>query len=206
MTTEFIKSSANWKECPESTLPEYAFVGRSNVGKSSLINMLIQHKGLAKVSSTPGKTQLINHYRVREGAVEWFLVDLPGYGFARVGKDKQREFTELLNDYLLHRSSIVNLFLLIDSRHEPQSNDLSAIQSLGEAAIPFSIVFTKTDKLGTTRLRENIDRYKNDLNKTWENLPPVFLTSVERNDGRDEILNYIATCNAMYSRSTQPQK
>lgn len=198
MTTEFIKSSANWKECPDKLLPEYAFVGRSNVGKSTLINMLVRHKGLAKVSSTPGKTQLINHYQVRDNDRDWYLVDLPGYGFARVGKERMREFSELLNEYLLHRSSLLNLFLLIDARHAPQANDLVAIQSLGEAGIPFSIVFTKIDKLGTVRLRDNIAIYKSRLLEAWENLPPIFLTSSEQNVGREEILEYIRTCNLSF--------
>jgi GTP-binding protein len=198
MTTEFIKSSANWQECPEGVLPEYAFVGRSNVGKSSLINMLIQHKGLAKVSSTPGKTQLINHYKVKDGNEDWFLVDLPGYGFARVGKDRMREFTVLLNDYLLHRTNLVNLFLLIDARHEPQQNDLDAIHSLGEAGVPFAIVFTKIDKLGSERLNKNLAHYIEHLHLTWETLPPVFRSSAEKNIGRNELLDYIYKCNSLY--------
>ncbi len=189
---EFLCSNTDVKKCPVPNKPEYAFIGRSNVGKSSLINMLVQRKGLAKTSGRPGKTQLINHFEVNES---WYLTDLPGYGYAKVSKGARQSFTKLINDYILERPNLVNLFVLIDSRHEPQKIDLEFMEWLGEQGIPFSMVFTKTDKLGTGKLRDNIDVYTKKLLETWEQTPVYFVTSAEKVVGRDEILNYIEQIN-----------
>lgn len=188
----FVKSSPDNKNLPPEKYPEYAFIGRSNVGKSSLINMLTLKENLAKTSGTPGKTQLINHFLIND---EWYLVDLPGYGYARVGKDQKMKFEKMIDDYLTERGSLMNTFLLIDVRHEPLANDLDFIQYLGESALPFSLVFTKADKLGPVRLLENVERYKGVLLQSWEELPPIFVTSSEKKLGRSELLNYINTIN-----------
>jgi GTP-binding protein len=188
----FIKSSPDNKNLPPEKYPEYAFIGRSNVGKSSLINMLTLKDNLAKTSGTPGKTQLINHFLIND---EWYLVDLPGYGYARVGKDQKMKFEKMIDDYLTERGTLMNTFLLIDVRHEPLANDLDFIQYLGESALPFSLVFTKADKLGPVRLQENVERYKSVLMQSWEELPPIFVTSSEKKIGRTEILNYITSIN-----------
>jgi len=188
----FVKSSPDNKNLPPEKYPEYAFIGRSNVGKSSLINMLTLKENLAKTSGTPGKTQLINHFLIND---EWYLVDLPGYGYARVGKDQKQKFEKMIDDYLTERGTLMNTFLLIDVRHEPLANDLDFIQYLGESALPFSLVFTKADKLGPVRLLENVERYKGVLLQSWEELPPIFVTSSEKKLGRSELLNYINTIN-----------
>jgi GTP-binding protein len=188
----FIKSSTGYKDCPESSLPEYAFVGRSNVGKSSLINLITDRKKLAKISSLPGKTRLINHFLINDS---WFLVDLPGYGYARVTKTERGKFILLIQNYLLYRKNLACLFLLIDCRLEPQINDLQFIRWLGENEIPFALCFTKTDKISKNKLESAFARYKNKLLEEWASLPPVFFTSTFSKNGRKEILEYISTTN-----------
>ncbi|WP_352421103.1 ribosome biogenesis GTP-binding protein YihA/YsxC [Proteiniphilum sp.] len=191
---EFVISNSDYRKCPQDGRPEYAFIGRSNVGKSSLINMLTNRKGLAMTSSTPGKTMLINHFLIND---EWYLVDLPGYGYARRGKEGREKLRKIIEDYVLERDSMTNLFVLVDSRHEPQKIDLEFMEWLGENGVPFAIVFTKADKLGSGRLQLNIDAYKEKLLETWEELPPVFVTSSEKRQGREELLNYIDNINTM---------
>ena len=189
----FVKSSPTVAQCPNTGTPEYAFIGRSNVGKSSLINTLTGIKGLALTGSTPGKTLLINHFLVNG---EWHIVDLPGYGFAQRGKKQREELRRMIEGYILGREQLTNLFLLIDSRLEPQQIDLEFIEWLGENGVPFSIVFTKADKLTKTALGTNIENYKTRLKEDWEQLPPIFITSSQTRDGREEILNYIEQINA----------
>lgn len=191
-TAEFVKSSQKWQDCPEPTLPEYAFIGRSNVGKSSLINAMMNHKDLAKTSQTPGKTQLINHFLVNEN---WFLTDLPGYGYARVSKSLRKDFEKLITNYILNRQNLVNLFVLIDVRHTPQKIDLEFMQWCGESNIPFSIVFTKADKLKAGGADRNVEAYKTELLKTWEDLPNIYVTSAEKKTGTDDILKFISETN-----------
>jgi GTP-binding protein len=193
-------SSPNLKTCPPPTLPEYAFIGRSNVGKSSLINMLANHKDLAKTSSKPGKTQLINHFQV-DG--KWYLVDLPGYGYAKVSKKKRVEFQKFISDYLKKRDALILTFVLIDARIEPQKMDLDFIQWLGEANIPFCIVFTKTDKLSGSEWNANLTRYKKRLLQDWESLPQIYTTSAKNKMGREEILGYIQHLNDTLSSDLQ---
>ncbi len=192
-SAEFVKSSSKWQECPEPIFPEYAFIGRSNVGKSSLINAMLNRKDLAKTSGTPGKTQLINNFMVNE---DWYLTDLPGYGFARVSKVQRKDFEKLITNYILNRRNLVNLFILVDIRHTPQKIDLEFIQWVGESGIPFSIIFTKADKLKPNVILKNVDAYKNELHKTWEDLPEIYITSAEKKEGGDEILKFIDTTNA----------
>ena len=190
---EFVISNTNVEKCPKEWLPEYAFIGRSNVGKSSLINMLVNRKNLAKTSGTPGKTQLINHFKIND---QWFLVDLPGYGYAKVSRDKRKAFQKSITDYFLKRRQLACTFLLIDCRHEPQAIDLDFIQFLGENEIPFCLVFTKADKLSAGKLRANMDNYKKRLlGGGWEETPPFFSTSATNQQGRDEILDFIAGVN-----------
>ncbi len=184
----FTISSAKISQCPQDTKAEFAFIGRSNVGKSSLINMLTNHKGLAKTSATPGKTLLINHFLINN---EWYIVDLPGYGFAKRSKSVQRSIEEMISSYILRREQLVNVFLLIDVRHNPQKIDTEFMTWLGENGIPFSIVFTKADKLSAAQLRQNVDDYMKSLLETWEELPPYFVTSSEKKQGREPLLNYI---------------
>ncbi|UBB88953.1 YihA family ribosome biogenesis GTP-binding protein [Candidatus Kaistella beijingensis] len=191
-TAEFVKSSGKWQDCPEPNLPEYAFIGRSNVGKSSLINAMMNHKDLAKTSQTPGKTQLINHFLVNES---WYLTDLPGYGYARVSKSLRKDFEKLITNYILNRKNLVNLFVLVDSRHTPQKIDLEFIEWCGENGIPFSIVFTKADKLKPNAAISNVENYQAELLKTWEDLPETYVTSAEKKVGTDEILNFISKTN-----------
>lgn len=188
---EFLLSSPNVSLCPKPNKPEFAFIGRSNVGKSSLINMLCQRKGLAKTSGSPGKTRLINHFEINE---EWYLVDLPGYGYAKVSKTDRVSFMKLIYDYFEERKNMVNAFVLIDSRHPPQQKDMEFMEWLGVRGIPFSIVFTKRDKLSSTQLRKNLEAYKKEMLKGWETLPPVFTTSAEHRLGRTELLDYIDFC------------
>lgn len=191
-SAEFVISNSNVKKCPEGNRPEYAFIGRSNVGKSSLINMLTSRKGLAMTSQKPGKTQLINHFLINNA---WYLVDLPGYGFAQRGKEGRENIRRIIEDYILEREQLTNLFVLLDCRHEPQKIDLEFMEWLGESGIPFSIIFTKTDKISRGRLQENIQEYQQKLLENWDELPPIFLSSSEKKEGKEEILDYIEQIN-----------
>lgn len=193
-SARFVISNTDVAKCPQENRHEYAFIGRSNVGKSSLINMLTKHKGLAMTSATPGKTMLINHFLVND---EWYIVDLPGYGYARRGKDSRDQLREIIENYILNRSQMTNLFVLVDSRHEPQKIDMEFIECLGENGIPFSIVFTKTDKMGTEVAKKHIADYCEKLLETWEELPPVFVTSSQTGRGREELLDYISQLNQL---------
>ena len=197
LSAEFVISNAEASKCPDSNLPEYAFIGRSNVGKSSLINMLTKRKGLAMTSATPGKTMLINHFIVNDN---WYLVDLPGYGYARRGKAGQEGIRTLIEDYILEREQMTNLFLLIDSRLEPQKIDLEFMEWLGENGVPFAIIFTKADKLTSGKLKDNINRYIRKLRDKWEELPPYFISSSENKLGRMDILDYIENINNSINR------
>lgn len=192
---EFVISSPDVMQCPKSRLPEYAFIGRSNVGKSSLINMLCHNPKLAKTSQKPGKTLLINHFNIQSAGQYWHLVDLPGYGFAQAGKSQREALKKMIERYCLLREQLVNLFVLVDSRHEPQQIDLDFMAWLGENNIPFSIVFTKADKLGKEKLKLNTDSYKAALLEQWEELPPIFITSAEKGLGEEELLSYIEQIN-----------
>ncbi len=189
---KFIISNTDVEKCPSGNLPEYAFIGRSNVGKSSLINMLTGRKGLAMTSATPGKTMLINHFLINDS---WYIVDLPGFGYAKRGHKGQEQIRNIIENYILERDQMTNLFLLIDSRLEPQKIDLEFMEWLGENGIPFSIIFTKADKLKGGKLKMNINAYLNELRKQWEELPPYFISSSENTTGRTEILNYIESIN-----------
>ena len=189
----FVISSPDVGQCPKSELPEYAFIGRSNVGKSSLINALCHNPKLAKTSQKPGKTLLINHFLIDNA---WHLVDLPGYGFAQAGKTQREKLRRMIERYCLLREELTNLFVLIDCRHEPQKIDLEFMNWLGEQGVPFSIVFTKADKLGKDRLAANIEAYKQTLLETWEEIPPIFVTSSEKNTGTEELLDYIEKINS----------
>ncbi|MGB0194291.1 MAG: ribosome biogenesis GTP-binding protein YihA/YsxC [Schleiferiaceae bacterium] len=195
-SADFVKSSSIIEECPKPTKNEFAFIGRSNVGKSSLINMLVQRKDLAKTSGRPGKTQLINHFEINE---QWYLVDLPGYGYAKTSKTKRAEFQKMITNYIKNRENLINTFVLVDSRHDPQKIDLEFMEWCGMEGIPFSIVFTKIDKLGSSALMKQIARYKKKLLLQWEALPPVFMTSAEGKSGREEVLRYIDELNASIS-------
>jgi len=186
--------------CPAPIMPEYAFIGRSNVGKSSLINMLTEQKGLAKTSASPGKTQLINHFLINN---TWYLVDLPGYGYAKVSKDSRDSWRRMINYYLQHRENLTCVFVLIDSRHEPMQPDLDFLEYLGKAGVPFVIVFTKTDKQSAAKTDSTIAAYKRKLLETWEELPRIFLTSAVKRDGRDEILAYIDEINAQMKQDAE---
>ena len=189
---EFTLSAPMESMCPKDTKPEYAFIGRSNVGKSSLINMLTNNKKLAKTSATPGKTLLINHFIINN---EWYLVDLPGYGFAKRSKKEVGKLEQMINGYILQREQLANVFLLVDIRLEPQKIDLDFIQWLGASSVPFAIVFTKADKLSVGKAAQNVEAYKQKLLETWEELPPIFVTSSEKKQGRDEVLDYIDSIN-----------
>lgn len=197
---EFVISNSAVQKCPVDNKPEYAFIGRSNVGKSSLINMLSGNKKLAKTSSTPGKTLLINHFIINN---EWYIVDLPGYGFAKKSKTEKQKLERMISSYILTRKQLVNLFLLIDIRHEPQKIDMEFIQWLGESNIPFSIVFTKADKLGAVKAKQNAGSYMQKLKETWDELPPFFITSSESKSGREEILDYIDNINKEISKEDE---
>lgn len=191
--SEFVISSADISQCPKDGKPEYAFIGRSNVGKSSLINMLCRHKGLAKTSATPGKTLLINHFIANN---EWYIVDLPGYGFAKRSKTMIKKLDQMIRSYILQREQLVNLFVLIDIRHDPQNIDMEFINWLGESGIPFSIIFTKADKIGNMQKAEkNAKKYMEALKETWEELPPYFVTSSDKCWGRETVLDYIESIN-----------
>ena len=191
-TAQYIISSPDVNDCPNSQMPEYAFIGRSNVGKSSLINMLCHNPKLAKTSQKPGKTLLINHFLINE---KWHLVDLPGYGYAQTGQKQRDALRQMIERYCLLREQLVNLFVLVDSRHKPQKIDLEFIEWLGENGIPFSIVFTKADKLSKLRLNENVETYKNILLESWEELPPIFITSSEKKIGGEQLTAYIEQIN-----------
>lgn len=190
---KFEISSPDVSKCPDVQVPEYAFIGRSNVGKSSLINMLVRRKGLAKTSQTPGKTLLINHFSINDG--EWYLVDLPGYGYAQRGKAQREQLQKLIEGYVLDRHQLTNLFVLIDVRHNPQKIDMEFMDWLGEHGVPFSIIFTKADKLSNAAVERNVEAYKNELKLSWEELPKIFITSSEKPRGRDEVLDYIDSIN-----------
>jgi len=196
---EYVISNTDWRKCPDHRLPEYAFIGRSNVGKSSLINMLTGRKGLAKTSAKPGKTLLINHFNIND---QWMLVDLPGYGYARIGKVGLEKLDRLINGYILNRPQLTCLMLLIDSRLEPQRIDLEFMAMLAQNGVPFAIVFTKLDKISQREWAHNFAVYKRRLEQDWEELPPIFATSAEKCTGRDEVLNYIDGINQ--SLQTQP--
>ena len=191
-SAEFVISNSDYRLCPQDGKPEYAFIGRSNVGKSSLINMITNKKGLAMTSSKPGKTTLINHFIIND---QWYLVDLPGYGFARRSKEGREKLREIIEDYILERTELVNLFVLVDVRHEPQLIDLEFMEWLGENGVPFSIVFTKADKLSALRLQTNVEAYNDKLKEIWEELPPIFITSSEKKQGREELVDYMARYN-----------
>lgn len=192
-SAEFIISNTKVDLCPKGDLPEYAFIGRSNVGKSSLINMLTRKPKLAMTSATPGKTLLINHFLINK---QWYLVDLPGYGYAARGKKQVEKIQKIIEDYILQRDQLVNLFVLIDIRHDPQKIDLEFIEWLGENGVPFSIIFTKADKLSAGKAKANVNAYMEKLSEQWEELPPHFISSSENKTGRDEILNYIESINS----------
>lgn len=185
---EFVSSVADVKKCPPGDKPEFAFIGRSNVGKSSLLNMLTNRKNLAKISNKPGKTQTINHFIINDF---WYLVDLPGYGYARVSKEKREGFGKIIEDYVLKREHLQCLFILLDSRLEPQKIDLAFVQWSGENGIPLSLVFTKCDKLTRNQINKNIAVYRKTLQKYWEELPPIFVTSAEDKTGRNDVLSFI---------------
>lgn len=191
-SAEFVISNTDVNKCPADNIPEYAFIGRSNVGKSSLINMLTAKKGLAMTSQKPGKTTLINHFLINQ---EWFLVDLPGYGFAQRGREGRENIRRIIEDYTLEREQLTCLFVLIDCRHEAQKIDLEFMEWLGENGIPFSIIFTKIDKISKGRLKANTEAYQKKLLESWEELPPMLFSSSETKEGRDEILNYIDEIN-----------
>jgi GTP-binding protein len=187
-SADFVISNSDYRKCPSHNLPEYAFIGRSNVGKSSLINMLTNKNKLAMTSSKPGKTQLINHFLINEN---WYIVDLPGYGYAQMGKQGREKLRQIIEGYILNREQLTCLFLLIDSRHEAQKIDLEFMQWLGENGVPFAIVFTKQDKISKKRLDDNIELYKQKLSEQWEELPPMFSTSSEKKQGREEMLQFV---------------
>ncbi|MGB5500295.1 MAG: ribosome biogenesis GTP-binding protein YihA/YsxC [Maribacter sp.] len=195
-SANFVMSNSDVAKCPNEPIPEYAFIGRSNVGKSSLINMLTDRKGLAKTSGRPGKTQLINHFKINEN---WFLVDLPGYGYARVSKKNKKTFQKYITDYFMKREQLLSAFVLVDVRHEPQKIDMEFMEFLGENMIPFSIIFTKADKLKPLIIEKNVDFYIQELlDGVWEEAPNYFITSSSKNMGRDEVLYYIDDINQKF--------
>lgn len=194
----FVQSTTDWKKCPSADFPEYAFIGRSNVGKSSLINMLVQNGKLAKTSSKPGKTQTINHFLINK---DWYLVDLPGYGYASISKSMREKWQKMISDYLRFRENLQIVFVLIDSRLDPQNIDLEFIDNLGENGIPFALIFTKTDKLSVGKAQGNIQRYKNRLMETWEELPYIIASSAATGKGRENILSYIERINQQYNQT-----
>jgi len=195
ISAEFVVSNTEVSKCPIPDKPEYAFIGRSNVGKSSLINMITGNSKLAKTSGNPGKTQLINHFIINEN---WYLVDLPGYGYAKVGKKQREKWEGFIKKYILNRENLMTLFVLLDSRHEPMKIDLDFIEQVGLNEIPFTMVFTKVDKVSSTVLNKNIEFYKTEMLKTWEELPVIFETSAEKFIGKDDILEYIEKTNLLF--------
>lgn len=194
-SAQFVISNTDITKCPAPIIPEYAFIGRSNVGKSSLINMLVDRKDMAKTSAKPGKTQLINHFKINEN---WYLVDLPGYGYAKVSKDKKAKWEKFIQDYILERQNLMCLFVLVDSRLSPQKVDLEFMDWLGENNISFVMVFTKMDKLSKTKTANNIKSYKEEMGNTWDELPPCFYTSAEMKEGRKELLDFIQETNKLF--------
>jgi len=192
LSAEFVVSNTDYKQGPKTLLPEYAFIGRSNVGKSSLINMLTGHKKLAKTSGTPGKTQLINHFLINKA---WYIVDLPGYGYAKVSKSQRKKFQQFITDFLTKREQLISIFVLLDARLPPQQIDIDFMNWCGEKKLPFAIVFTKIDKISSSVLNKNMQVYKKELLRYWEDIPPVFTTSSEAKLGREKILHYIGTIN-----------
>jgi GTP-binding protein len=197
-SAQFVKSSKVVGECPKPELPEYAFIGRSNVGKSSLINMVCGKKGLAKTSGTPGKTQLINHFLINEN---WYIADLPGYGFAKISKETHSRWEKMITNFLIQRTSLMNTFLLIDSRLEPQAIDLEFINWMGMKLLPFTLVFTKTDKLKAYEMIRNIENFKSALLESWDELPLMIISSAETKKGKEEILNFIKDTNVLFNFS-----
>lgn len=197
-SADFLISNTTFKKCPQDEKPEFAFIGRSNVGKSSLINMLTGKKKLAKTSSTPGKTQLINHFVINEN---WYLVDLPGYGYAKASKKSRNNWEQFISEYLLHRKNLLTTFVLIDARLEPQKIDLEFMNWCGGKSIPFSIIFTKSDKLSSSALQKNLSFYRKELLKYWEELPPVFISSSQSKLGRESVLNYLNEILDAFSQS-----
>ena len=195
-SAEFVISNTDYKLCPKETHPEYAFIGRSNVGKSSLINALVNRKNLAKTSGKPGKTQLINHFKINDS---WFLVDLPGYGYASTSKTNREMFKEMINKYLLNRKNLICLFVLLDIRHNPQSIDLEFMGKMGQEKIPFVMIFTKSDKISQTQISKNKKLYKTEMLKQWEYLPDMFITSSENQNGISEILKFIEEYNEEFN-------
>jgi GTP-binding protein len=193
-TATFLCSNTDHEKCPPTNLPEYAFIGRSNVGKSSLLNMLVNVKGLAKTSQTPGKTQLINHFVINNS---WYLVDLPGYGYAKVSKVMLAKFDKMIEGYMANRSNLRCVFVLIDSRHEPQTNDMHFMRWLGENQLPFVIVFTKADKMSATAVQKGIEHYKKVMKQYWTEMPRFFVTSAEKKEGRNELLTFIDELNSV---------
>lgn len=196
-SAEFIKSSPDYRQSPKADKPEFAFIGRSNVGKSSLINALVNKKDLAKTSSQPGKTQLINHFLIDQ---DWYLVDLPGYGYARVSRDNRAVWGKMIRNYILKRENLLNVYLLIDSRHSPQKIDIEFMNFLGENSVPFTIVFTKIDKQTANKTNENLRNYKNELLKYWEELPQIILTSAEKRQGLEELMDSIKSIIPYYNK------
>lgn len=199
MKAKYVVSNTHVDKCPDHDAPEYAFIGRSNVGKSSLINMLTRHRGLAKTSQTPGKTLLINHFSIDDD--KWWIVDLPGYGFAMRGKQQRIEIQRIIENYILRRRQMNCLFLLIDIRHKPQKIDVEFMTWLGEHEVPFAIVFTKSDKLSAAAAERSVNDYKKELKKQWEELPPIFITSSEKHKGRDELLAFIEAENSRHQQA-----
>ena len=197
---EFVMSNSDVRKCPKPDRPEYAFIGRSNVGKSSLINMLMNKKNLAKTSSTPGKTQLINHFSVNQS---WYLVDLPGYGYAKVPKAQKVKFERMISDYILQRENLVNVFVLVDMRHSPQQIDLEFMEWLGVSSIPFTIVFTKLDKLKQSEIKPRLKKYQEKMLEKWDELPIQVITSAEKKNGRDDLLEYIEGFNTDFKTKFQ---
>lgn len=194
-TITYLQSVVDWKKCPTPSLPEYAFIGRSNVGKSSLINMIANNNKLAKISSTPGKTQTINHFLVNS---DWYLVDLPGFGYAKISKTMREKWIIMIHDYITHRENLQLIFILIDSRLEPQKNDLEFINKMGDLFVPFALIFTKSDKLSSAQIARNVDLFKKTLSESWDELPPIFVSSSETGLGKEDILDFIESVNKQY--------
>lgn len=194
----YVMSNSDYQKCPSPDLPEYAFIGRSNVGKSSLINMLVEKKSLAKTSQQPGKTQLINHFLINNA---WYLVDLPGYGYAKVSKVEREKWEKMIGDYLHNRENLVCTFVLIDVRHSALAVDLDFMAELGEAGIPFHIIFTKADKLKSGQVANQVEAYRQKLEEIWEEVPPMFISSAEKNEGRDAILETIESYNQSFQNT-----
>jgi len=202
----YVISSADYKQCPKADRPEYAFIGRSNVGKSSLINSITQRQKLAKTSAAPGKTQLINHFAIESSTAvkgvkdKWYLVDLPGYGYAKRSMTDRRRWEQMIEHYLRKRENLVSVFVLIDSRHSPQKNDLEFLSKLGEWQVPFTLVFTKADKEKPTVVDRNVKAFLDAMRETWQFLPQSFVTSAEKNTGREEVLAFIENCNSEFGK------